>query len=293
MTAMHSLLGARPRILIVDDDPASRRALADLLVDEGYEVDAAADADQALARIQRGPPQLVIADVVLPGIDGLELTRRLREEQEMLDVPIVLVSGRGDTSWRIEGLEGGADDVLPKPVDPEELVARLHAHLRRARRHSDVVRMSIVDPLTEVLNRRGIDEVLGRAVERARRDGDPLSVLLVDINDFKGINDTLGHATGDEVLRRVADALRRQVRPVDHVGRIGGDEFVVVLEGVARERAVPIARRLHHVEGPGGLPVSLSVGLAALDPGESLDALLARADAAMYQQKRFRRALRG
>jgi two-component system cell cycle response regulator len=279
--------------LVVEDDRSSRTALADLLRDAGYEVTCAADGAEALDRLQTDRPDLVISDVCMRGTDGFEMTRELRARTEVADTRLILVSALGDVDRRVKALDLGADDFLTKPLDPEELLARVRAQLRRARKHSDVVRMSLVDGLTGVLNRRGAFAEIERAIEHTRREGRPLSVLVADVDDFKEINDTLGHATGDGVLKSVADRLRHEVRAADCVGRLGGDEFVVVLAGIGKREAKAIADRIRTVEGPSRAHrVGVSIGAATLRSGESCDALLERADRRMYECKRRRRHAR-
>ena len=278
---------------MVEDDRNSRLAMAELLEDSGYDVCMAVDGAEALQRIESDRPDLVVSDVCMPGTDGLEMAQELRQMANLSDMALILVSGLSDTDRRVAALDVGADDFLSKPIEPDELLARVRAHLRRARRHSDAVRRSIVDGLTDVLNRRGIFDVLEYEIDAARRGGHELSALLVDLDDFKAINDDFGHAAGDEVLRRVSMLLRRRVGGADAVGRIGGDEFVVVLPDTDQPRAREMADRLTHVEGPeGARRVSMSVGVATLRPGDTADGMLARADEAMYRRKRATRIRR-
>jgi diguanylate cyclase (GGDEF)-like protein len=275
----------KAKILVVDDEPRTRDAMKDLLEDEGYDVRAARDGADALAQVDAFEPDLVLSDVCMPGTDGLELTRRLRASTRVADTALILISAIHDRDRRVLALDVGADDFLDKPVDPNELLARVRAHLRRARRHSDVLRLSVVDQLTSVLNRRGLFETLEREIVKATASGTPLSVLVVDLDDFKNVNDTFGHAAGDEVLKRAAALLKSSVREQDSVGRVGGDEMVVVLACSDAWDAAAVAARIRSVEGPGSARVTLSVGAATLHAGETADELLARADANMYEEK--------
>jgi two-component system, cell cycle response regulator len=191
----------------------------------------------------------------------------------------------------VAGLDLGADDFIGKPVDARELIARVRVHLRYARREHDLERRALVDPLTGVLNRRGIFAVLRHEHERVRRSGAPLSVLLLDIDRFKALNDELGHQAGDTALRQLAAALLRSVRAADQVGRIGGDEFLIILPDADADAAFAMAARLRALRATAVASgetrdVQASVGAATLEAEETVDTLVARADRAMYKLKR-------
>ena len=293
--ALHSSSLVPDRILVVEDDPSTREALESLLTAHGYEVDTASDGMEAIEHVDHDAPSLIISDVRMPGVGGLDMVKALRERANSADVPIIMVSGMTERQRRVAALDIGADDYLPKPIDSEELLARVRVHLRHARRHQELARRAVIDPLTGLLNRAGILSVLRRARERSERSGEPLSVLAVDVDRFKQLNDHYGHNAGDHALRQIARALSDGIRLADHVGRLGGDEFIVVVpDAIAaanaladRLRAVPLARVL---VSPGEeIVITLSIGAASLEPGESIEALIGRADAEMYRDKRERR----
>ena len=281
------------RILIVEDDPSTREALESLLTTHGYEVETASDGSEAIEQVDHEPPSLIISDVRMPGVGGLDLVRKLRQTATAADVPIIMMSGNNERRRRVDALDLGADDYLAKPVDAEELLARVRVHLRHAHRHQELARRAVVDPLTGLLNRAGILSVLRRARDRAERTGEPLSILAVDVDRFKELNDRHGHHAGDGALRQIARALVDGVRLDDHVGRIGGDEFVVVVPDGGDAGARALAERLRtlpltrlEIEGSEAIVMTLSIGVATLEAGESLDSLLQRADGAMYLDKR-------
>jgi diguanylate cyclase (GGDEF)-like protein len=274
------------RILIVEDDDDSREALAELLEEHGYDVATARDGVEAVELAEKTPPTLVISDVNMPRRDGFALIEELREREASATVPIILLSGILERERRVAGLDLGADDYLGKPVDADELLARVRVHLRHAHRAQELEQSSLLDPLTGVLNRRGLTAALHREHERVHRNGGALSVLLIDVDDFKTLNDSQGHAAGDRALRQIARAITEAVRAVDHVGRLGGDEFLVILPDADRAAGATLADRIGQLRVPAGL----SVGAATLRPGESAEQLLARADAEMYQRKRLRKA---
>ncbi len=272
---------ARSSILIVEDDPSSRIALAELLGELGYEVETACDGLEALDCALRCPFNLVITDLRMPRLDGLALIKRLRELPTHLDLPVILLSGLDDPVQRAGALDRGADDFLTKPVVLDELLARVRLHLRHGERSRELQLRAVVDELTGVLNRRGVYEVLERELHRSERSGAPLTTLVVDIDDFKAINDTRGHAAGDRVLRQVARALSLDLRAHDRVGRWGGDEFLVVLPDTDALAAGRLVERLRRAV----LPVRISIGGADAQPGDSVESLVARADSAMYRDK--------
>lgn len=293
---LQSFGGRAPRILVVDDHSGSRAALAALLEEERYEVTTAADGAEALASVAADAPDLIISDVNMPHADGFSLVSSLRERAAFTDLPIILISATDDATRRIDGLNMGADDYLPKPLDPEELLARIRVHLRHAQRSREIIARSARDELTGVLNRGGILGVLERERERARRDGTPLAVLMVDVDDFKVINDTYGHAVGDVVLREVANSIVGAVRVNDRVGRFGGDEFFVVAPNTGLSAVEVLVQRIRGAQsggvevGNGGpVPISVSVGSAVDNGTMSMEELFNRADAAMYREKRLRK----
>lgn len=287
----------RPRILVVDDDPAARQLLTDLLEGEGYAVTNTPDGLSALAAVERAVPAMIISDVSMPGMDGFELVRELRARTASADVPILLLSAIAQPTRRVTGLDLGADDFVAKPVDLDELLARIRALLRRARQREEIERRATLDLLTGVLNRTGLDAALHREQQRALRNDEPLSILMIDLDKFKALNDEHGHLAGDRALRCVANALLAAVRSSDYVGRYGGDEFIIVLPSSSAASAARLAARLRCVRMPAisvgaetEIVVQVSIGEATLTPEDTIDTLVERADSAMYRNKRTSQA---
>jgi diguanylate cyclase (GGDEF)-like protein len=277
------------RILVVDDDRDVCESLAHILSDRGFEVATATDGVDALGKIDEVRPDLVLCDVEMPNMNGFELLSRIRQTGHALELPVILVSGSCETSLRVEGIDRGANDYVGKPVDSSELVARIKARLREAQLLAWHRAQAFVDDLTSVLNRRGTVAALEHELCRASRLSQPVSVLLVDVNDFKAINDTYGHLAGDQVLKDVARIMMATVRASDIVGRYGGDEFLVLLPDVREGLACEIAARLRASVQKlkvGVCSVSVSVGMATGwgDSG-SAESLIAEADRTMYQEK--------
>lgn len=285
-----------PHILVVEDNQATRQALAALLEEEGYRVSTAEGGVAALELAHKDPPGLVLSDVCMPAGDGFFLVGELRKRPETEDVPILLLSALDDTPRRVAGLDSGADDYLRKPVDPDELMARIRAHLRHYRRQRELLESSLTDPTTGLLNRRGLEHALSREAQRAQR-GAHVALLLADMDGFKAINDRHGHAAGDYVLRHVARSLSDVARAVDHAGRLGGDEFVVLLSDcnlagarVAAERARERIER--EILLPSGVLMTprVSLGVAAAHSDSEVQHLIEAADADMYRDKGRRRS---
>jgi diguanylate cyclase (GGDEF)-like protein len=270
-------------ILVVEDHRTTRDGLTQLLEEEGYEVAATEDGLAGKRYLIESNADLVICDVAMPGMDGFDLVKWMRGIPTLVDLPVILWSGHAEIDSRVTGLDAGADDYLCKPVDPDELLAKVRAHMRRATRSRDLHVAAIIDPLTGVRNRRGIDQALEAELARSRRTGQSLSVFMIDLDGFKQINDRRGHAAGDAVLKRVASGLKQAVRPYDTVGRFGGDEFLIIASGLSSTRAFVEARLRDAAPG-----IAMSIGAATAGPRESLDALIGRADANMYVEKKSR-----
>lgn len=284
------------RILVVEDDDSARQAMAMLLEFEGFEVRTAAGGNAALAIVEHWLPDLVVSDVQMPGGDGFQLVSALRQVDGCRDAPILLVSARDEIDRRINGLDLGADDFMSKPLQPEELLARIRAHLRSSHRRKALEQACTIDDLTKLLNRRGLDEALAAEYERAKRGGS-FCALLIDLDGFKVINDSHGHAVGDEVLHKVAQSIEGTRRAVDRAGRWGGDEFVVVLSNCTKQQEAGTISRFRHaiereVQTSAGATIQIrcSIGAASYEEGLSLDGIMARADQSMYADKAKRRA---
>src|ERR1700685_3453778 len=295
---------ARNTVLIAEDDPLFRRILERWFQQWDYRVTAVENGLDAWEVLQReDAPQLAILDWMMPGMDGIELCRRIRNRDQSPYRYVLLLTAKDEKQDVIAGLEAGADDYLTKPFDVDELRARVRAgkrilDLQAALIHAqdDLQFAAAHDPLTGLWNRGAILDLLRREVSRRQRNRDPLGVVMADIDYFKKINDTYGHLVGDVVLREVTRRLAAGVRPYDVVGRYGGEEFLIVFPGCTAGNLIVGAERLrqsvadHPVETSAGqIAVTLSLGLAAVEQGEKemldCEAFIRSADEALYAAK--------
>jgi two-component system, cell cycle response regulator len=294
-----------PTILLAEDDPVTRMLMTRFLKKAGYEVDAVANGSEALDRMTRRYYPMLVTDWEMPEMDGVSLCKAVRNLQMDGYVYALLLTARDSKEHIIAGLEAGADDYLIKPVHEPELIARLNAgrrilnlehSLRVANQRNRI--LSITDALTGTYNRRYLMEQLPRELERCRRYGYPLSVLMCDIDHFKQINDASGHAAGDDVLQQFAARAQKSIRTnSDWIARYGGEEFLIVLPETGYEGAVSVAEKIRSVVASspfatrmGEARVTASFGAASTGPNGpdislKVDALIRAADECLYRSK--------
>jgi PleD family two-component response regulator len=242
-------MGPRPpRLLVVDDEQSILDLLRRRLEALGCEVTVLSGGSQVAVTVREKMPDLVLLDVMMPDIDGFTVCQTLKQDPQTRDIPVVLMTARTEVDSRIKGLEMGAHDYVTKPFETAELLARVRAALRVKALQDELreankllERLATSDPLTDLPNRRTFDEHIFLAMERSRRTGEVVSVIMLDLDHFKQINDSRGHQVGDEALRQVARILAGRRRVTDLVARYGGEEFVWVLPGAAPDAAVEVA----------------------------------------------------
>jgi len=287
-------------VLIAEDDPIGRRMLQNRLADWGYQVITTENGLEAWEILQQGnAPDLLILDWMMPGIDGPELCRRIREKQLPIYPYILLVTGKDDTQDVVRGLGAGADDYVSKPFDPTELRARLQVGKRILGLQHELIQAREAlrfqanhDALTGILSRAAILSLLDRELQRGARAGTSTGILMMDLDHFKMVNDTYGHVTGDAVLKEVAHRINQAVRSYDFLGRYGGEEFLAVLSECCPTDLHTIAERVRSAvadipiyTAATTLSVTISVGgvvTSNLAPGVDL---LSAADAVLYEAK--------
>ncbi|MCW2952837.1 MAG: response regulator receiver modulated diguanylate cyclase [Conexibacter sp.] len=278
-------------LLAVDDDRVVLDAIAALLGSHGIEVVALEDPLRVWQQLERSRPDVVLLDIDMPGVTGIDLCRVLRNDPRWATVPILFLTARRDEVTIQRVFAAGADDYLTKPVVPAELLARIRNRLDRVQLHR---LLAETDVLTGVPNRRSSAEQLDRLVQLADRFDEPLAVAVIDLDEFKAVNDRHGHALGDAVLRRIGELLRQAFRGEDVIGRWGGEEFIVGMYGMAREDALrrlkdllyAFSEETFETDDGESFHVSFSAGVAhsSID-GSSVAMLHRAADAALYRAK--------
>jgi len=303
------------KILVVDDSRVQLDWLVQVLEREGYAVSGAADGKEAIRKVRTDPPDLVLLDMILPDMDGLEVLRIVKARPEDQFIPVIILSVKADLDSKVTGLRIGADDFLAKPFAEAEILARCAAMLRikhlqeRLREmQKKLEEQSMTDSLTGLKNRRFFDERLNEEFRRAQRYGDYLSLIMIDLDHFKEVNDRFGHPAGDAVLREGALLIRASIRDPDICARYGGEEFAVILPKTHMSGALAVAERIWRELGakqyvispsgpvpPGtdaaatrGVQVTASIGIAFYPSKDisSGDLLVRFADQALYEAKR-------
>jgi diguanylate cyclase (GGDEF)-like protein len=291
------------RVLVADDSLVMRRLLESTLEGWGYQVTSARDGDEAWSVLSSDdPPRIAILDWMMPGHSGLELCQLLRQQERPDYTYIILLTSKSQREDIVEGLRSGSDDYIVKPFDRHELEVRLRVGRRIIDLQSQLLEAQAAlrdqatrDGLTRIWNRASILEILERESTRARREHRPLGVVMMDIDHFKLINDTLGHQVGDEALKETVHRVGEGVRGYDAFGRYGGEEFLIVVPGCDEKNLIQYAERLRGVieaapyELAGReLHVTASFGASALMPGATAtpDMLIRAADLALYDAKR-------
>ncbi|MEW6054347.1 MAG: diguanylate cyclase [Nitrospirota bacterium] len=294
------------KILLVEDDPLQAEITRNTLESKGFDVILASGGKAAIKIAKTEPVDVILLDFILPDLDGNEVCRFLKHVENTRAIPIIALTIKGSTEEKVTGLDSGADDYLSKPFSENELIARIYANLRTKALHEELKKMNqqlvevlsrvevlaTIDPLTELYNRRHFDNIIEKEFSRVLRYGYPASCLMVDIDDFKSINDEYGHHTGDVCLKEVADIIRNNVRKIDTPARWGGEEFIVLLPNTNKENAFPPASRiLSAIAGsrfsvfPG--QITVSIGISSI-PDPAIDTavkFIHAADLAMYEAK--------
>jgi diguanylate cyclase (GGDEF)-like protein len=302
----------KAHLLLVEDSDVQGSNVKRTLETLGYRVSWARSGIEGLKLARTEHPDLVILDVVMADVDGFAVCRWLKMTSDTRDIPVIMLTVRNDVHDRVEGLNVGANDYLPKPFADEELEARILAALRVRATQSElrernqqleamihrVEALAITDPLTGLFNRRRFADVLRREFAVTKRYHNVLSCLMLDIDHFKSVNDRYGHDFGDSVLKEVAATLLHNIREVDLACRYGGEEFAILLPHTPKDNAIIVAdritscvRQLKLSSGADSVTVTLSIGIASTKdvPDSDSDALIRSADVALYEAKRLGR----
>ena len=288
-------------LLVIDDTDAIRHHVVDFLrsrdtFDEYLEAPEGVTGFRILCE-RRADIDLVLCDLEMPQIDGFRFlhmkANKSSELEELRDIPVIMLTARTEVDKKIKGLDLGASDYLTKPFDEGELLARVRVQLKVKSLQDQLRRLSMTDALTGMFNRRHVMEMMATEFSRSLRYEEPFSLIMIDIDHFKSVNDKLGHQAGDEVLRHVSSLFTKGLRNGDMIGRYGGEEFALVLPHTGIEGAMAAGERYRRIiaeAGPvsGAEPVTISLGVSSNQlPGvTSVDRLLQTADQALYAAKR-------
>ncbi|MCK4994658.1 MAG: diguanylate cyclase [Candidatus Omnitrophica bacterium] len=283
------------KIFVVEDDKKDIEFLQTTLAKKQYEVIHAPDGKTAFTMLEKTQPDIIILDLLLPDMDGFEICKRLRSEERFLSIPILFFTSSMNMDNKLLGLQLGASDFLNKGCDERELLLRLRNLLRYKKQYDEMVRLSVIDSLTHVYNRRYFQHRLMDEFERGRRYDREFCCMIIAVDNFKNVNDTHGHPVGDDVLKNVAAILRRNTRATDVLCRYVGDEFGLLLPEtnfpgafVTAERVRSIVEKTNFSKTDNPVKVTLSFGVSSLIEGGPLgmDELVAQADVALYRAKR-------
>ena len=291
------------KILLVEDDGQDASMMQNMLAGESYHLETVKTGEEALERVQQERFDLVLLDVLLPGQDGFEVCRQLKGLHQTQDMQIVLITCLPDLENKVRGVELGADDYLIKPVNIRELKARMKVLIKKKRcldqlrsNYEQALNSASYDGLTGLHNQTYFKQFLELEIKRAERQRYPIGLMIIDLDDFKKVNDQLGHFSGDLILKELAQLVKNTIREIDLAARYGGDEFVVVLPYTDSSEAVQIVERIQQTlvrwvgleENPlGREPITLSIGVAFYPHhGATLEALIRKADSALYRAKK-------
>ncbi len=295
-------------ILVVDDQPANLKVLLSFLKDHCFQIRIAEDGERTLQVLENYQPDIILLDVMMPGMDGFETCRKIKENKNTANIPVIFMTALDNIEDKIAGFEAGGVDYITKPFQQIEVLTRINTHVRLRRKElelekalDEVIRqqklfkkLSITDDLTGLYNRRHLNNILGQEFQRSKRHHNDLSCLMLDLDHFKKVNDTFGHDFGDVVLRNFASTLKEFLRSSDYAFRFGGEEFLLVLPETDIQGAMRVGEKIRLrmanniiADDMVSTIVKVSVGVASVHHNKPADkdALIAFADKALYSAK--------
>jgi diguanylate cyclase (GGDEF)-like protein len=290
-----NLIDDKACILLVDDEPANIQLIAGYIKDD-YQIKVATSGKQCLKIANsEAKPDLILLDVAMPVMNGYDVCKELKSDPSTSTIPIIFITAMQTEEDEEKALDLGAVDFLTKPVRPAILIARIKTHIILKKQHDALIELAMKDQLTQLYNRHYLMEMASHRVAKAMRSKVAISVLILDVDHFKQINDTHGHVAGDQVLKLLALLLEEECRQEDILARFGGEEFLIFFDECDEPSATSIAERIRlKIAGlkPAGIQVTASIGVAQLNLGkEGFTELIKRADDAMYHAKNTGRNL--
>ncbi|EAW34956.1 diguanylate cyclase [Lyngbya sp. PCC 8106] len=293
-------------VLVVDDITRNLQVLADMLEQVGYEVTFATDGQQALERAKVAEPDLILLDLMMPKMNGLEVCQKLKNDEKLCEIPVIFLTASEEKEHLLEAFKQGAVDYITKPFYAPELLARVRVHLELKytkdelnKKSAAFEKQAITDPLTGIFNRRHLMSISEIEYQKAVNYNRLFSIIMLDIDHFKKVNDTYGHIVGDQVLKRMTQEVQNLLREGDVCGRFGGEEFAIILPGADLKIALKIAERLRQAIADFYIPIydsnsssnlkikiTISLGVTTYHiDDDKLDKMWRRADDALYQAK--------
>jgi two-component system cell cycle response regulator len=290
-----------PAVLIVEDNPADAKLIKSLLGSLACSLVMVHSGEEAVSICNNHRIDIIILDMLLPGVDGYEVVKQIKSSASTQSIQIIVVTSLQDIESKIKGYEFGVDDYLVKPINFNEFRARVNSLIKKKAYHDKLmssceaaIQAAITDKLTGAYNRGYLQHYLKNELMKSDRHHHPVSLLMIDIDDLKIVNDTYGHLAGDRLLKEIASELRKCIREIDVLARYGGDEFTIILTHTSKENAAPIADRIRRVienlavavTDQAVVTASVSIGVAEYVPSvDTPDILIQRADQALYTAK--------
>ncbi len=282
-------------IVLIVDDSATNIQIAAACLKKHYRLKVATSGEQCLLLAQESPqPDLILLDIEMPGMDGYETCKALKNNHNTANIPVIFITGKQGDGDEEKGLTIGAVDYITKPIQPAIVVARVNTHILIKQQRDALTQMALHDQLTGLYNRHYLLDIAEKKVSEGRRHNYDVSLLMIDIDHFKQVNDTYGHPAGDSVIKHVANILIES-RTEDVVARFGGEEFVIVLDHCASDNALIRAEKIREAVANSpinDISVTISIGVAHIAQHKNLDELLKSADLALYQAKENGRKLK-
>jgi len=280
----------KPLILIVDDNSLNLQVLGNMLKANGYKPAAAQNGTMALTFVQKTLPDLILLDIMMPGIDGIEVCKQLKEQESTQQIPVIFITALSNTHDKLKAFKAGGVDYITKPFVQEEVLARINVHIALKKAIEKLAKMSITDEMTGAFNRRFAYDILAKQIEMAKRERSSFVLCYLDIDNLKKINDTYNHTEGDLLINTIVNSLNEVIRASDYLFRMGGDEFLLLFPKAKLKESYHLIERLRehlNQQKIHGIPIDFSFGFAEFNPDTPLspEELVKMADSKMYTAK--------